>query len=133
MKDNHEAFRSGSSLVSAAAVAHASRHAGHHLRWLPAIAVGVLLAACGSRGPSIDQATEAIKDMPQFRLLLGAAADSQKFRQLQLISDLKCNKVGDGHFACEVLMRKNPITGLQQAAAVDFVKLGGEWRATATN
>lgn len=133
MQHNHRASQSASWSVAGTAVARTPGCASHSLRWGSAIAIIALLAACGSRGPSVDEANEAIKDLPQFRLLLGAAADSQKFRQLQLVSDLKCTKIGDGHYECEVLLRKNPVDGVQQTARVDFVKLGGKWRATEAN
>lgn len=119
--------------VSVKVITRLPRCNAQSLRWWSAIAVTILLAACGSRGPTVDEANAAIKDMPQFRFFLGTEANSQKFHQLKLVSDLKCTKVGDEHYACQVLMQKNPITGVRQTASVDFVKLGGEWRATATN
>lgn len=106
---------------------------GRPLRWLMAIAiVPLLLAACGTRGPSVAQANSAIKAMPEFQFLLGNRQNNpkmrKKFANLQLVSDLKCSKAGDQNYKCQVLMKKNPLTGIQQTATIDFAKLGGKWR-----
>jgi hypothetical protein len=81
---------------------------------------------------SFGEATEAIKDTPQFRFSWEARPTVRSSDRRKMVSDLKCTKFGDAHYACDVLMRKNPVTGGPQTASADFVKLWGKWRSTAT-
>lgn len=98
-------------------------------RALACVGAALLLASCGSSGPSKSQAGDAISTLFKSNPLLGSAAASVDIS----VDDMTCNEVGTAEiYDCQVLWTATGPAGTrQQTSSFQFVKLGGQWQAKA--
>jgi len=86
----------------------------------------LLLSGCGDSGPSRSEAAEALDNLAaQVAGMIGT-----KPTQKVDVRDLKCTKVSDGIYDCQVLARLN---GAEVTDRYKFSKLGGRWSAMHIN
>lgn len=69
--------------------------------------------------------------------MFGANANSPKYRNLDVVSDMKCVEFANEHYACLVLLKKNRFTATMGAphflVGLEYAKSHGKWVASPEN